>query len=67
MVSIQIFGLQRNSRKPYMTPFFRYAHTLAWFFLTIRRICGKQKIVVFLTEAKGICRMISYPPAKTIF
>jgi hypothetical protein len=25
-ISIQMFGLQRNSQKPYMTPFFRYAH-----------------------------------------
>jgi len=25
-ISIQMFGLQRNSQKPYMTPFFKYAH-----------------------------------------
>ena len=31
------------------------------------RICGKPKIVVFPTEADGICRIISNPPPKSIF
>ena len=59
-----IFG--GHAEIPYVEPLFRRINFI-WLPHAVRRICGKQKIVVFLTLTDGICRIISNSPPKSIF
>ena len=60
-------GLRWDMPKSLMWSRFSGCFNSTWLPHTVRRICGKQKIADFLTEAEGICRIISNPPPKSIF